>query len=271
MIPQPPQRGRWRRLKDTLASVPRAVLVRFLIFVGLLAAGVALLRYPPVAQHLERENILALLETMRAYWWSPLALLGIYWIGGTLGMPASPLVVAGGAVFGVAYGSFLNLTGLLIAACFSFFLGRFFGRELVQHIAGDRLRRAERLFDRRGFWPLVSLRFLPMPFPVINYGAALAGVRPSLFVVSSLIGLAPANLMHTFFAARMATAAEGQRWWIGAVWIGCWALIAFLTTLPTLRDARRRRLRYRELTAVRRNRRSETLVSDRASVNQPRR
>ncbi len=249
-----PRRGRLQRMKDALARVPRDVLLRFLAFAAILAIGVAILRWPPVARHLERDNLLALLEAMRSRWWSPLALLGIYLVGGTLGMPASPLVVAGGAVFGVGLGALYNLTGLLLAACLSFFLGRLFGRELVQHMAGDKLRRAERLFDRRGFWPLVSLRFLPMPFPVINYGAALAGVRPSQFLISSAVGLAPANLMHTYFASAMATAPEDRRWWVGASWISCWAILAFLTALPTIRDARRRRRRYRLLLEQRRAR-----------------
>lgn len=253
-IPPPSERrGWWRDLRRAFSRVPRRILVRFLIFVGILAVGLAILRWPPVARHLERENVLAMLEAVRSHWWSPLVLIALYFAG-AVGMPASPLVIGGGAIFGVWLGSLYNLIGLLLGAWLSFVLGRLFGRELVAHIAGGKLRRAERLFHRRGFWPLVSLRFLPVPYPLINYGAALAGVRPGQFLLSSAIGLAPANLMHTFFAAWMTTAAEDRRLLVGILWGGSWALLAALTALPAFREARRRRRRYAHLLGRRRDR-----------------
>ncbi|MBT8340818.1 MAG: VTT domain-containing protein, partial [Desulfatitalea sp.] len=86
-------------------------------------------------------------------------------------------------------------------------------------MTGERLRRGAHLFQRRGFWPLVQTRFLPIPFVVVNFGAALAGVRPALFFSAALAGLIPSTLIHTGFIAALLDAQGHRR----AVLLGCYA------------------------------------------------
>jgi len=249
---QTPRRGRLAALRTTFASIPRRALVRFALLAAVLAAGLLLLRWPPIAAHLTREMLMQLLEQLRSHWWSPLVLIALYGLVGCLGLPASPLLIAGGAVFGAGLGTLYNMLGLMLGAWLSFLLGQHFGRDLIVHLGGDKLRRAERLFHRRGFWPLVTLRFLPVPFAAINYGAALAGVRSGRFLAASAVGMAPATLMHTLFASWLAGSAAGQRLMVLSLWITAWLGTALLTTLPTWLEARARKRRYRRVTAQRR-------------------
>ena len=113
----------------------------------------------------------------------PLLLAALYVTITPLGLPATPLVIAGGMVFGPLLGSLYNTVGLLIAAMAGFFFAGALGREFVVRIAGQRLRRAERVFARQGFWPLVQIRFLPIPFSMVSYGAALAGGQGAAVLV----------------------------------------------------------------------------------------
>lgn len=234
-----------------LRSLPRGVMARGAVLIAIVAGGLLLLRWPPVAEQLTQENVTAVLGELRGAWYSPLLLVLAYALASPLGLPVSPLMIGGGAVFGAVAGSLYNLAGLALGAAGSFALAHKLGRDAVLHFTGPRLRRAERVFQRRGFWPLVQARFLPLPFAMINYGAALAGVRPGRFFAASLVGLLPATVMHTYFAARLARAAPGERAPIAAVWGTVWVLMALATGIPTLRDALRRRRRYRDLRAHR--------------------
>ena len=78
----------------------------------------------------------------------------------------------------------------------TFVIGQRMGRDLVIHLVGaKRLQRAEKALEEHGFWAIARVRFVPIPFALVNYGAALAGVRFGPFVIATAIGLAPSLLV----------------------------------------------------------------------------
>ncbi|HUF78620.1 MAG TPA: VTT domain-containing protein [Thermoanaerobaculia bacterium] len=231
-------------------AIPRWVLLRFLLFLALVAAGFVLIRFTPLGERLnevlDRERLMELRASLQARWWTAPLLVLLYVVLAPLGAPVSPLMIAGGAVFGTLYGSILNLLGTFLGAAASYSLARALGRDFVVHLTGDRLRRVERLIARRGFWTLVRTRFLPIPFPLVNYGAALAGVPAGLFLATTAIGLVPANLVFTYFAAALVDAVAGDR---AAILLRLGLAVAGLVALSFLPGAiiaRRRRRRYRQ-------------------------
>jgi uncharacterized membrane protein YdjX (TVP38/TMEM64 family) len=194
--------------------------VKFLLFVSFLAAGAGVFFWTPLHEMLTAERVEWLIAEWRGAWWSPLLLVALYVGLALLGLPTGPLL-AGGAMFGFLHGSLYSLTGLLLGAAASYEAARFLGRDFVAQITGERLRRAERLLERHGFWPLVQTRFLPLPFSAVNFGAALAGVRPMRFLIASVVGLVPSTLIHTYFIARLISDRGGERvatlaWYAGA-------------------------------------------------------
>jgi uncharacterized membrane protein YdjX (TVP38/TMEM64 family) len=116
-----------------------------------------------------------------------------------------------GAVFGAFYGTVYNVFGLVVGGMLGYQVANLLGRKFVVRVAGKRLKRVESILERRGFWPLVQTRFMPIPFPVINYGAALAGVRPPLFLSATLVGLIPSTLVHTYFISELFTTHGSER------------------------------------------------------------
>lgn len=247
--------------------IPRTVLLRFGILVALVLAALALALWSPLAQYFDREHLLGLFLQVRSAWWTPLVILVLFCVISPFGVPISPLVFSSGALFGAFFGTLLNTTGLFLGSATSYALARWLGRDFVVHIAGERLQRAEKLFEKRGFWPLVQVRFLPVPFPVVNYGAALAGVKAPLFLASSAVGLGPMTLLHTYFAAqfaalaeRHATGAEFGR--MGAIYVAVWGLFAAVTVGPSAFTAWRRRRRYRRLVDERQQRSAERRHDD---------
>ncbi len=236
--------------------IPPWVLGRFLLLLALVAVGFVVFRFTPLGERLnellDRERLMTLRAGLQARWWTGPLLVGLYAVLAPLGAPVSPLMLAGGAVFGTLVGSVLNFVGTFLGAALSYFLARALGRDFVVHLVGERLKKAERLIARRGFWPLVRTRLVPIPFPLVNYGAAFAGVPAALFLLTTAIGLVPANVVFTYFAAALVDAVGGDR--AGILLQMGLAIVALLALsfLPNLLTGRQRRKRYRELMEERR-------------------
>ncbi len=231
--------------------VPRQALVRFAILVTVVVAGFAALRWTPLAGLLNEKTLLSYRDLLRHSWWAGPALLASYVLLCPLGFPASPMMVTGGVVFGAVWGSVYNIVGTSLGGIATYFLGRALGRDFVAQIGGKRLKKIERQVARRGFWGMVGVRFLPFPFAVVNYCAALAGIPPALFVTTTVIGLTPINIVYTYFTAALLEVGGPER---GRVYLRLTFVslaLAFFTVFPQVWAGRQRRRRYRELLAAR--------------------
>lgn len=226
----------------------RAATLRFLLMIVILALAYWLVRYSNALELLDRVAIAERVEELRALWWSPLALVGLWAVLSPLGLPASPLLIAGGVVFGTWWGTLYNSIGALLGATLTFFFARLLGHDFVAHLLGEeRLTRVEERIERYGFWALVGIRFVPLPWPVINFGAALGGFRFAPFLLATLIGVVPMIFIFTFFAASLVglTTEESR-----AATIRFVAALAVLAALGLARVLVRRRSIERETTST---------------------
>lgn len=220
----------------------RAALLRFLLLIVLLVVAFLIFRLTPLSEVLTKERMVALMEQLRSAWWAPLALVGLYVIVSPTGLPVSPLVWSGGVVFGIWWGWLYNFLGALLGASVSYLLARALGRDLILHLTSESLlQRTEKLLERHGFWTLVRIRFLPIPFAIINFGAALAGIRWSVFISSSILGLAPSMVIWTYFGYALFTVTTADRHIAIRNVILALALALLLTFLVPLRKAWKRR------------------------------
>jgi uncharacterized membrane protein YdjX (TVP38/TMEM64 family) len=234
--------------------VPRGLLVRFGLLIVLVVGGFIALKLSPLGGHLNEHDLLGYFEKIRASPWAPAALVAAYLVLCPMGLPASPLMVTGAILFGVFWGSVWNIVGTVAAGSFTYFLGRFLGRDFVAHFAGKRLKKIEQQISRRGFWGLVGIRFLPIPFAVLNYTAALVGVAPALFLSTLTLGLIPPNILYTYATNAVYHAASGEK---SHVYLNVGiaiALLAGLMFLPQVIVGRKRKRRYEEIRAARRGR-----------------
>ena len=195
-----------------LTSVPRSAWVKVGILALLMVGTLAALRWSALGPMLSQESLMTLFETFRTSAWAPFALIGLFIVGCPLGIPASPLILAGGAAFGLYQGWLYNLVGTVLGAASSFLLAKALGRDFIQHFIGEvRLKKLESLLDRHGFWTIVRSRFIPVPFVITNFAAALAGVRFRTFVVATAVGLAPSMLVYTYFGKALYDVAGENR------------------------------------------------------------
>ena len=250
------------RLQEALtltSRIPRSIWLRALVLVALVAVGISLLRWTPLGDLLTEEQIRAWADQIRALWWSPVVLVSLYIVLAPLGVPTAPLLVAG-AVFGPLFGSIYNLVGLFLGATGSYLVARLLGRDFVVHVAGRRLQRAEQVFQKHGFWPLVQTRFLPIPFPVVNFGAALSGIGLPMFLAATALGLFPSTLIHTFFLATLFEVHGQERMVYLVAYAGSFVVFNLLIGVPWLKDllGRRRRADSADAAASAGNRHGES-------------
>ncbi len=219
----------------------RGALLRFGLLALIVGVLALLLLLTPASRFLERETLVALLADLRQAWWAPLALVASYLLVSPSGIPVSPLMFAGGAIFGPFWGWIYNLAGCLLGALESFVLASTLGKELVEHLAGERrMRQVESLLERHGFWSLVGVRFLPVPFALINFGAALSGFRFGPFMLATLFGLVPSVFMWNYLAHALVSAATEDR---AALLRNAGVVIGLVTLLVLLRPVGRALLR----------------------------
>ena len=230
---------------------PRRTIVRFGILVAILVGGFLVSRLPAVREQLAPANLLPLLDRLGDKWWAPLALLGLYLVLCPAGIPATPLIFVGGAVFGVLWGGTLNFLGLYFGAILTFFLARHLGREFVERYGGSKLRKAEQLLQRHGFWAVVGIRFVPLPFPLANAAAAVTGIRLPVFLVATATGLAPTIFLWTYFADALAHLGEHSKGELLGRFLLMIGLLLVVALTPIAVRRIRRWQRYRALLVTR--------------------
>ena len=232
------------------------LLLAFLIVVGLIA-----LLFTPLSDYFSEQGLRDLLISLRGAWWTPLVIIAVLIVASPVGIPTTPLLL-GGAAFGVWLGSLYNTIGLILGAALSYELARFLGRDFVIAVTGDRIRGIERRFQRFAFWPLVQLNFMPLPFPVVNFGAALSGVPRPLFLAAMTVGLIPSTVLHTFFMHELVAANWDTRGLLLALYIAAFLLFNVITGYPWIRKQRKRRHAYKYLKSLRAKRGSDSGITN---------
>ncbi|HYN20447.1 MAG TPA: DUF309 domain-containing protein [Thermoanaerobaculia bacterium] len=236
--------------------IPWNVLLRFLALIVIVGTGAAILSWSPLAKSLDKDAVRALFDSLQNTWWAPAALILSYVVLCPFGVPATPMVIAGGMVWGVVWGSIYNVVGSTLGGASTYYLGRYLGRDFVLYIFGKRVRRAERMVARRGgFWSLVGIRFIPLPYVLVNYCAAFVGIRPGLFLSSTALGLTLTVPIFTYFVDTLARAAQGERSGVMIQLGVAMLLLLSVTFVPRIWQARKRKKRYREAMERRRGRR----------------
>lgn len=136
----------------------------------------------------------------------------VYVVVATIGLPALPLTLAGGAIFGVAAGIALTWLGATLGATGAYLLARTLGGDALRRLLGKRAGTLDRMLGDGAFLTMLRLRLLPVvPFNAINFGAGLAGVRMSHYMAATAIGILPGTSVYTYFADSLLAGTEGAR------------------------------------------------------------
>ena len=130
----------------------------------------------------------------------------------TIGLPALPLTLAGGAIFGVGAGIALTWLGATLGATGAFLLARALGGDALRRLLGARTGTLDRMLGDGAFLTILRLRLIPVvPFNALNFGAGLAGVRLTHYMAATAIGILPGTSVYSYFADALLAGADGAR------------------------------------------------------------
>ncbi len=163
-----------------------------LLFLLVEALGVPLLTDP--SPWLARGGMLAALVGV-----------GLLVVDVVLPVPASLVMVAHGALFGVVGGTLLSLLGGVGAALLGFGLGRSGGPLLSRLVSPEELERADGLLNRWGALAIVITRPVPLLAETV---AILAGASPlgwGSVTLAALAGSLPGALLYAVTGALAAS------------------------------------------------------------------
>jgi uncharacterized membrane protein YdjX (TVP38/TMEM64 family) len=121
----------------------------------------------------------------------------IYVITTALSLPgASPLGIAGGALFGFWTATIVVSFASTIGATLACLVSRFLLRDWIQNKFGDRVKKVNEGIEKEGAFYLFTLRLIPVfPFWLINLAMGLTKMSLVKFYWVSQIGMLPGTMV----------------------------------------------------------------------------
>jgi len=133
------------------------------------------------------------------------AFVGIYAAAVALSVPgAIILTLAGGFLFGAAFGTLLTVVGATIGATLVFLFARtIFGENALDRFGAPAQRLAEGIRRNAASYLLV-LRLVPLfPFFLVNLVPAFVGVRLPVYVLTTFFGIIPGTAVFSLTGAGL--------------------------------------------------------------------
>jgi pyruvate/2-oxoglutarate dehydrogenase complex dihydrolipoamide dehydrogenase (E3) component/uncharacterized membrane protein YdjX (TVP38/TMEM64 family) len=162
-------------------------------------------------RHFDLQFLKTQQATIDAYFVSnPILTAAIYFVVyvavTTLSLPgATVMTLAGGAVFGLIWGTLLVSFASTIGATLAFLVSRFLLRDIIQQRFGDKLKAVNAGIEKDGAFYLFTLRLVPaFPFFVINLVMGLTPLATRTFYWVSQLGMLAGTLVYVNAGTQLA-------------------------------------------------------------------
>ena len=216
---------------------PRRAVVwwRLLVLAAFVLALLALVRRAGVEELLSLEGLSRVrrrVEGLGAL--GPLAFIAGYVLAVVTLVPALPLTVLSGLVFGPLWGTLYASLASTLGACCAFLIARYAARNLVERwvATSPALARLDRAAAHHGFRLVMITRLVPVfPFTLQNYAYGITGIGFGAYALTSWLGMLPATVAFTLAGGALSEGGWDPRWmlpWLG----GAGVLLALLSLLP---------------------------------------
>ena len=219
---------------NAVSHPPRAGSGRLgLLALGLLAAG--FLAWALGLHDLVRPDRLARLRTeIEAYGpWAPALYVGGYVIAELLFVPALPLTLLGGLVFGPVWGSVYTWVAATLAAALAFLVARHLARDTVERwkAASPGLARIDAAVERHGWRILMLTRLIPLfPFNLQNFAYGLTRIPFWTYVGVTAVCILPGTIAFTLAGGALSGGGGPRR--IAWTLAGAGVLIVVVSLVP---------------------------------------
>ncbi len=120
-------------------------------------------------------------------------------------IPSELVQIVGGLLYGVVWGSFFSLTGIMITSYIGYTIAVRGGAKVVAAAIGDEnVVAMERFIGKYGIWAMIIGRGIPfIPFDLLTYGAGLVKMKPRDFTLGTLIGTIPRSVFYAYIGHNL--------------------------------------------------------------------
>ncbi len=155
-------------------------------------------------------------DEVGAVWWGVLAYVGVYLLRPVVLFPASLLTVVGGVIFGPVVGVIVVIVAANSSAMIAYLIGRLLGTPHEGHqddAAGGGpptfLARWATRMRENSFETLLVMRFLFLPYDLVNYGAGALRIGWMPFLAATALGSLPGTVSFVLLGASLDRVDQG--------------------------------------------------------------
>jgi len=176
-----------------------------LLILGFIVVGIGLLwKLTPLADVVQPARLASQLESLGHEPWGPVAMLGLFVIGGFLMVPLLALITATALIFDPLMSIPIALTGALMNASALYFAGAKLVRGKAERSFGAAIARVRGALQSRGVIAIAILRSVPVaPFSLVNVAAGSIGIPFGEYLLGTALGVAPGIVLMSVFGNEL--------------------------------------------------------------------
>lgn len=145
-----------------------------------------------------------LIEFMQSSLFGPLIYIGIYALRPLLFFPATLITLAGGYIFGPFWGVVYTVLGSNASAMVAYWVGRFFGQGVLdQEESEGVIQRYARRMRNNSFETVLIMRFVFLPYDLVNYLAGFLRIDWKAFLLATVLGSVPGTISFVLAGASI--------------------------------------------------------------------
>lgn len=147
-------------------------------------------------------SVLDLIYLMQVSAFGPLIYILVYALRPLTLFSALLLTVSGGFLFGPVWGVVYTVIGANLSATIAYFIGRYFGNGTLDTKGSDGTiqRYANRMRDN-SFETILIMRFIFLPYDLINYLAGFLRIHYGAFILATILGSIPGTISFVLLGA----------------------------------------------------------------------
>ncbi len=173
-------------------------------------AAVVAGRYMGAGEYLQEDRLRTLFASYGTL--APFIYVLIYSLAPVLFLPALPLTMVGGIVFGPFWGVVYTIIGATIGASLAFLVARYAARDWVaSRLTGAKWARLDSEVAQHGWKVVAFTRLIPaFPFNLLNYAFGLTKIRFAHYVLASFLCMLPATVAFIVFSSSLLELLSGR-------------------------------------------------------------
>lgn len=151
-----------------------------------------------------------------------------------VGLPGTLLVVSGGAVFGLLWGTVLSTVGATLGAIVAFYMARSLLRHQIEQRFGQHptMQKLNQMVSCHQLHCVLAVRFAPLsPFNLVNFWFGLTPVGLKPYAIGTFFGIIPGTAAYTWLGESGLKAFRGEGF---IELVGALSGLALLSLLPLL-------------------------------------